>query len=56
MKNVSWNVKKFKLALKRLLLLGTFYTPDEYFNWISRSDLGTFFVTLYKFYTNFKYK
>jgi hypothetical protein len=41
-KNLSWNVKKFKLALKRFLLMGSFYTLDEYFDWISRSDLGTF--------------
>jgi hypothetical protein len=41
-KNLSWNVKKFKLALKRFLLMGLFYTLDEYFDWISRSDLGTF--------------
>jgi hypothetical protein len=41
-KNLSWNVKKFKLALKRFLLVGTFYTLYDYFDWISRSDLGTF--------------
>jgi hypothetical protein len=41
-KNLSWNVKKFKLAVKRFLLIGSFYSLDEYFNWISRSDVGTF--------------
>jgi hypothetical protein len=41
-KSLSSNVKKFKLALKRFLLMGSFYTLDEYFDWISRSDLGTF--------------
>ena len=41
-KNLSWNVKKFKLTLKRFLLMGSFYTLDDYFGWISRSDLGTF--------------
>jgi hypothetical protein len=41
-KNLSWNVNKFKLALKRFLLMGSFYTLDEYFYWISRSDVGTF--------------
>jgi len=41
-KNVSWNVKKFKLGLKRFLLMGSFYTLDEYFDWISRSDLDSF--------------
>jgi thiamine pyrophosphokinase len=40
-KNLSWNVKKFKLALKRFLLMGSFYTL-EYFGWISTRDLGTF--------------
>jgi len=30
-KNLSWNVKTFKLALKRFLLMGSFYTLDEYF-------------------------
>jgi thiamine pyrophosphokinase len=29
-KNLSWNVKKFKLALKKFLLLGSFYALDEY--------------------------
>jgi hypothetical protein len=41
-RNLSWNVKKFKLDLKRFLLMGSFYTFDEYFDWISRIDLGTF--------------
>jgi len=41
-KNLSWNVKKFKLALNSFLLRGSFYTLDEYFDWISRSDLGIF--------------
>jgi hypothetical protein len=41
-KNLSWNVKKFKLALKRCLLMGSFYSLDEYFDWISRSDIGIF--------------
>jgi hypothetical protein len=40
-KNLSWNVNNFKLALKRLLLMGLFCTLDEYFDWISKSDLGT---------------
>jgi len=41
-KNLSWNVKKFKLVQKRFLLMGSFYTLDEYFDWISRSDLDSF--------------
>jgi len=40
--NLSWNVKKFKLTLKRFLLMGSFYTLDEYFGWIAMTDLGTF--------------
>jgi len=40
-KNLSWNVNKFKLALKRFLLMSSFYTLDEYFEWISRSNFGT---------------
>jgi thiamine pyrophosphokinase len=41
-KNLSWNMKQFKLALKRLLLMGSFYTLEEYLDWISRADLGIF--------------
>jgi len=41
-KNLSWIVIKFKLVLKRFLLMGSFYTLDEYFDWISRSDLDSF--------------
>jgi hypothetical protein len=40
-KNLSWNVKKFKLAQKKFLLLGSFYTLDEYLDWNSVSDVGT---------------
>jgi len=39
-KKLSWNMKNFKLDLKRFLLVGSFYTLDEYFDWTSRSDLG----------------
>ena len=31
-KHLSWNVKKFKVALKKFLLLGSFYTLNEYFD------------------------
>ena len=41
-KKLSWNVKKLKVTLKRFLLMGSFYTLDEYFDWTSRSYLGTF--------------
>src|SRR5215469_3167191 len=41
-KKLAWDVKKFKVTLKRFLLTGLFYTPEEYFDWTSRSDLGTY--------------
>jgi thiamine pyrophosphokinase len=31
-KNLSWDVKRFKLELGKYLHLKTFYTPEEYFN------------------------
>jgi hypothetical protein len=42
-KDLSWNVKKFKLALKRFLLMGSFYSLDEYFDWNSSSDRLRYF-------------
>ena len=41
-KDLSGNVRKIKLALKKFLLMGSFYTLDEYFDWISRNDLSAF--------------
>ena len=41
-KKLAENVKKFKLTLKKFLLTGLFYTSEEYFDWTSRSDLGTY--------------
>jgi hypothetical protein len=41
-KNLSRNVKQFKSALKKFLLRGSFYTLEEYFGWISTSELATF--------------
>jgi hypothetical protein len=41
-KDLSWNIKKFKSALKKFLSIGSFYTLDGYFDWISRTDLGAF--------------
>jgi hypothetical protein len=40
-KCLSGNVKKFKGALKKLLLCGSFYTLNKYLDWNSTSDLGT---------------
>jgi len=41
-KSLSSNVKSFKSALKRFLLMVSFYSLDEYFGWISMRDLGTY--------------
>ena len=41
-KNLSWDVKKFKSAVNKFLLVGSFYTLEEYSEWISNSDLVTF--------------
>ena len=41
-KDLSGNAKKFKVALKRFLSMGSFYSLDEYFDWISRTDLSAF--------------
>jgi len=46
-KNVSWNIKNFKSALKRFIPMGSFYTLYEYLDWISRADLGIFMEILY---------
>jgi hypothetical protein len=43
-KSLSSNVKSFKSALKRFHLMGSFYTPDEYFGWISMRDLNTYML------------
>ena len=40
-KHLSCNIKKFKAALKKFLLLGSFYTLDEYYDWNPMSYLGT---------------
>jgi len=32
---------KFKAALKKFILFGSFYTLDEYYDWNPMSDLGT---------------
>ena len=45
-KKLSWNVQKFKLALKRFLLMGSFYTLNEYFEWISRKWSWYVYVTI----------
>jgi len=39
-KSLSGDVRKFKLALKRFLLEGSFYTIQEYFDWDILSNPG----------------
>ena len=41
-KKLAGNVKKCKQTLKKFLLTGFFYTSLEYFDWISRNDIGTY--------------
>jgi hypothetical protein len=41
-KNLLNDVNKFKLALKKFLLVGSFYSLDEYFEWRTRDDPGTY--------------
>jgi exonuclease III len=40
-KSLSGDIKKFKTALKKFLLLGSFYTLKEYAEWNSRNDYGS---------------
>jgi hypothetical protein len=41
-KNLSSVVIKFKLALKRFLLAGSFYSLNEYYEWNTRGELGSY--------------
>jgi hypothetical protein len=41
-KNLSNDSNKFKHALKSFLLVGSFYSLDEYFGWSARDDLGSY--------------
>ena len=38
-KKLSDNTKKFKSELKKFLLLGSFYTIEEFYGWTSESNL-----------------
>jgi hypothetical protein len=44
---LSSDVINFKQALKKFLLLGSFYSLKEYYEWNKRDDLGS-----YKQYVN----
>jgi hypothetical protein len=39
-RNLSSVVLTFKLALKRFLLSGSFYSLNEYYKWNNKGDLG----------------
>jgi hypothetical protein len=39
-KDLSHDIKKFKDSLKAFLLMGLFYSLEEYFAWDSMIDLG----------------
>jgi hypothetical protein len=41
-KKLSSDVIKFKLALKRFLLDGSFYSLNEYYEWNTRGDLDSY--------------
>jgi len=41
-KQLSLETNEFKLALKKFLPAGAFYSCNYYFEWNSRSDLGTY--------------
>ena len=41
--SLSNNKKHFKKALKKFLLLGSFYTLDEFYNWSTISELQAAF-------------
>ena len=38
-KKLSENTKKFKSELKKFLLLGSFYSIEEYYEWTSKKNL-----------------
>ena len=38
-KKLSDNTKKFKSELKKFLLLGSFYSIEEYYGWTSKRNL-----------------
>jgi hypothetical protein len=41
-RNLSGVVTNFKQALKKFLLLGSFYSLNEYYEWNKRDDLGSY--------------
>jgi hypothetical protein len=45
-KNWSGDVNKFKQALIKFLLAGSFYFLDEYFEWKTKNELGSYKQTI----------
>lgn len=43
-KQLTGNIRKFKVALKKFLLIGSFYTIEEFLDWTSASDLHTMYM------------
>ena len=41
---LSGDVNKFKLALKRFLLVGSFYSMEEFFEWTTLGDLKALYL------------
>jgi hypothetical protein len=41
-KNLSSDVNKSKYALKKFLLMGSFYSLGEYFDWRTKDNLGSY--------------
>jgi hypothetical protein len=45
-KNWSGDVNKFKQALIKCLLAGSFYSLDKYFEWKTKDELGSYKYTV----------
>ena len=43
-KQLTGNIQKFKVALRKFLLIGSFYTTEEFLDWTSASDLYTMYM------------
>jgi hypothetical protein len=43
-KQLSGDVNKFKQALKKCLLAGSFYSIEEFLNWSTSSDLNAMYL------------
>jgi hypothetical protein len=43
-KQLSGDVNKFKLALKKFILAGSFYSIEEFLNWSTSSDLNAMYL------------